>query len=446
MYNSQQFKLDSSFESSLLIDHNRNLLSHHNELLGGSNNLSPPEFSQNFLNASGVSYMAGNISNNILQYSFSHESQACHADCLLQNTRADTVPTKRMNVNSREILSNPTGCSPYHNNSYPLSQSLNLQQSSYQIINDDNHLANQVSTNYPPMMSRDTDNTTSTDTMNNNYDSSKLGESDNTLTRNLLGGNFVDNFPEKLYRLLMETAKDGKSDVISFLSHGRAFALHKQQNFIKEIAPKYFRFSKLPSFQRQLNLYGFQKINRGADAGAYYHVNFLRGKPGLCIQMKRTKLKAGCTQNVDSIQSPPDTPNFYAMPAVDVDTTHSSCRGVVKTSEYIPVEHQPINPSISRSRFVNSPYVDANSMPPTLDDLTILTEHSIQRSKMSELSCRNNLSRGVFMVPNGHVIRDQGSIFVNPGAVQSTNTNELISSLLRQRQQQMLDVFSSHQI
>ena len=68
-------------------------------------------------------------------------------------------------------------------------------------------------------------------------------------------GKFVDSFPDKLYRLLMEAAKDGTSDVISFLSHGRAFALHNQQKFIKEIAPKYFRLLKLPSFQRQLNLY-----------------------------------------------------------------------------------------------------------------------------------------------------------------------------------------------
>jgi len=243
MYNSNQSKLDSGYERSLITDHNRNLLNHHNELLGGLNNLSPPDFSQYFPNASGVNYtsMSGDLPNNILQSSFSHQSQACRANCLLQNARADTVPTKRMNENSQEMLLNPTGCSPYHNNSYPLSQSLNMQQSSYQNINNNNHFANQVSRNHPPMTSRDTDNTPSTDTMNNNDNSSKLGASDNTLTRNLLGGNFVDSFPEKLYRLLMETAKDGKSDVVSFLSHGRAFALYKHQKFITEIAPKYFR-------------------------------------------------------------------------------------------------------------------------------------------------------------------------------------------------------------
>ena len=51
--------------------------------------------------------------------------------------------------------------------------------------------------------------------------------------------------------------------------------------------PKYFRQSKLTSFQRQLNLYGFSRITAGADRGGYYHELFLRNKVFLCQNMVR---------------------------------------------------------------------------------------------------------------------------------------------------------------
>ena len=101
-------------------------------------------------------------------------------------------------------------------------------------------------------------------------------------------GGVVEPFPERLHRLLLEVEAAGRSDVISFIAGGRAFAIHKPTVFFKDIVPHYFRQSRLSSFKRQLNLYGFELISTGAARGGYFHQLFRKDKPELCRGMRRT--------------------------------------------------------------------------------------------------------------------------------------------------------------
>jgi hypothetical protein len=80
-------------------------------------------------------------------------------------------------------------------------------------------------------------------------------------------GGVTEPFPEKLHRMLEDAERGGLSEIVSFFSHGRAFAIHKPRRFVKEIMPKFFRQTRLTSFQRQLNLYGFRRISQGPDNG-----------------------------------------------------------------------------------------------------------------------------------------------------------------------------------
>jgi hypothetical protein len=91
-----------------------------------------------------------------------------------------------------------------------------------------------------------------------------------------------DPFPVKLLRLLSDTESNGNEHIVSFTPSGHAFLVHKPNEFMRDIAPKYFRQKKFSSFTRQLNMYGFEKLNHGSDKGAFSHANFQRGEPELC--------------------------------------------------------------------------------------------------------------------------------------------------------------------
>eukprot|EP00934_Nitzschia_sp_Nitz4_P002534 Nitzschia sp. Nitz4//scaffold85_size83877//54494//55573//NITZ4_005236-RA/size83877-processed-gene-0.29-mRNA-1//1//CDS//3329559158//2524//frame0 len=109
-------------------------------------------------------------------------------------------------------------------------------------------------------------------------------------SRRMRGG-VIEPFPEKLHRLLVEVEAAGRGDVISFVANGRAFAIHKPDKFFKEIVPLYFRQSRLSSFKRQLNLYGFELINTGPARGGYYHELFVKDRPEMCRRMRRVAVK-----------------------------------------------------------------------------------------------------------------------------------------------------------
>jgi len=61
-------------------------------------------------------------------------------------------------------------------------------------------------------------------------------------------GGVTQPFPEKLHTMLDD---DGDPSVVSWLPHGRAFLVRKPAEFTTQIMPKYFRQTKLTSFQRQ---------------------------------------------------------------------------------------------------------------------------------------------------------------------------------------------------
>ena len=49
--------------------------------------------------------------------------------------------------------------------------------------------------------------------------------------------------------------------------------------------PGYFASQKYKTFQRSLNLWGFESVSKGPERGACYHQYFVKGHPELCHSM-----------------------------------------------------------------------------------------------------------------------------------------------------------------
>lgn len=120
-------------------------------------------------------------------------------------------------------------------------------------------------------------------------------------------------FPTKLHLMLSKLEEEGLNDIVSWQPHGRCFLVHKPKEFVDEIMPTFFRQSKLTSFQRQLNLYGFSRITAGRDRGGYYHELFLRNKLFLCQNMTRIRIKG---TGIKGKANPSSEPDFYRMPPI----------------------------------------------------------------------------------------------------------------------------------
>lgn len=123
----------------------------------------------------------------------------------------------------------------------------------------------------------------------------------------------ITAFPVKLHDMLEQMEDESLSHVISWQPHGRCFVVHQAAAF-KQLLPNFFKLSKIASFQRQLNLYGFQRITVGPDKGSYYHELYLRGRLDLAVCIARVKVKG---TGVRAKANPDEEPNFYLYPPIE---------------------------------------------------------------------------------------------------------------------------------
>ncbi|KAI0047142.1 hypothetical protein FA95DRAFT_1492904 [Auriscalpium vulgare] len=107
----------------------------------------------------------------------------------------------------------------------------------------------------------------------------------------------TNNFVTKLYQMI----NDPKSaHFIAWTELGTSFVVSNVGEFSRSILGSHFKHNNFSSFVRQLNMYGFHKINRtpraqrtstDAQTWEFSHHKFLRGRPDLLEEIKRKALE-----------------------------------------------------------------------------------------------------------------------------------------------------------
>jgi hypothetical protein len=94
-------------------------------------------------------------------------------------------------------------------------------------------------------------------------------------------------------------------EVIAWLSHGRGFHIYLKNAFESKILPRHFsKQSKFSSFMRKLNRWGFTRVVRGPETGAYVHPCFRRGDHRVAMQMSCQSISKGDSVKIGGAMIP----------------------------------------------------------------------------------------------------------------------------------------------
>ncbi|KAL7531138.1 hypothetical protein ACHAXR_005238 [Thalassiosira sp. AJA248-18] len=130
------------------------------------------------------------------------------------------------------------------------------------------------------------------------------------------------NFPEVLMEIV---SNPDYAHMVSWLPHGKSFAIHDPCRFSAEILPKYFRRVIFRSFVRKLNRWGFRSVKRSLSGfeSTFEHQYFCRDQPELSAKMycksnPATKSLPSCaTSNSTSTAG---NSNTVVTPSVSADS------------------------------------------------------------------------------------------------------------------------------
>ncbi|KAK9720909.1 hypothetical protein K7432_003857 [Basidiobolus ranarum] len=107
-----------------------------------------------------------------------------------------------------------------------------------------------------------------------------------------------NNFVHKLHGMVIDKQYQ---HLISWNYSGTSFIVCNIMEFSKEVLPKHFKHNNFSSFVRQLNMYGFHKVNKSPrghrtlaenQIWEFSHPKFLRGRPDLLDDIKRKAMES----------------------------------------------------------------------------------------------------------------------------------------------------------
>ncbi|KAL7332841.1 Flocculation suppression protein [Mucor circinelloides] len=111
-------------------------------------------------------------------------------------------------------------------------------------------------------------------------------------------------FVNKLYKMLEDISIQ---NLISWSDRGDLFSVSNPTAFSKSVLPQYFKHNNWQSFVRQLNMYGFHKVND------MIHSNLTSDNQ--TWEFKHPHFKRGAVEDLQNIKRKSTKPNFSNLPA-----------------------------------------------------------------------------------------------------------------------------------
>ncbi|KAI9289860.1 HSF-type DNA-binding-domain-containing protein [Umbelopsis sp. AD052] len=106
-----------------------------------------------------------------------------------------------------------------------------------------------------------------------------------------------NTFVHKLYNMVVDVQYQ---HLIAWNYTGSSFIVCNIMEFSRDVLPKHFKHNNFSSFVRQLNMYGFHKVNKSPrghrtlaenQIWEFSHPKFLRGRPDMLDDIKRKAME-----------------------------------------------------------------------------------------------------------------------------------------------------------
>lgn len=143
----------------------------------------------------------------------------------------------------------------------------------------------------------------------------------------------LPSFPVTLYEMMQDSIAQNFEDIVSWQSPvpgiASSFKVHSTNRFVAEIMPRYFKQTKFKSFQRQLNIYNFQRVHDGPNRGGYYHAYFVRHAPELLKLVSRKRMSSSGQMSQEELAAVADVSSQAPVPAAAVAPSATSLASIL---------------------------------------------------------------------------------------------------------------------